>query len=61
MSELKFGFLGGGQMATAIARGAVQAGVAVNEDIAFCDTNAAQNALLVNNDNMIILYLIIHL
>ena len=47
MSGLKFGFLGGGQMATAIARGAVQAGVAINGDIAFFDTNAAQNALLV--------------
>ncbi len=46
MSGLKFGFLGGGQMATAIARGAVQAGVVTNGEIAFCDTNTAQNALL---------------
>ena len=46
MSGLKFGFLGGGQMATAIARGAVQAGVATNREIAFCDTNAAQNRSL---------------
>ena len=34
-------------MATAIARGAVQAGVGANHDIAFCDTNLAQIALLV--------------
>lgn len=37
-----FGFLGGGQMATAIARGIVDAGLALPEQIAFCDPNAKQ-------------------
>ena len=46
MSVLKFGFLGGGQMATAIARGAIQAGIAADADIAFCDTNADQIEVL---------------
>lgn len=46
MTKLAFGFLGGGQMATAIARGAVQAGFVANSEIAFCDTNLPQTALL---------------
>jgi pyrroline-5-carboxylate reductase len=46
MSELKFGFLGGGQMATAIARGAILAGIATDAEIAFCDSNAGQVEVL---------------
>lgn len=46
MSELKFGFLGGGQMATAIARGAIAAGIAADSEIAFCDSNAVQIEVL---------------
>ncbi len=46
MSELKFGFLGGGQMATAIARGAILAGMATDSEIAFCDSNAGQIEVL---------------
>ncbi len=46
MSALQFGFLGGGQMATAIARGAILSGIATDADIAFCDTNPEQIAVL---------------
>lgn len=46
MSNLKFGFLGGGQMATAIARGAVIAGIASNSEIGFLETNAQQQVVL---------------
>ena len=46
MSALQFGFLGGGQMATAIARGAVVSGIATDADIAFCDPNLEQLAVL---------------
>jgi pyrroline-5-carboxylate reductase len=42
MSELSFGFLGGGQMATAIAQGAIAAEVAGPRQIAFFDTNQSQ-------------------
>ncbi|MEQ1830129.1 MAG: pyrroline-5-carboxylate reductase [Pirellula sp.] len=42
MIELKFGFLGGGQMASAIARGAVVSGIASDENIAFFDTSTNQ-------------------
>jgi len=61
MSELKFGFLGGGQMATALARGAILAGIATDAEIAFCDSNAGQieflkskfpNALLVTTEEL---------
>ena len=46
MSSLQFGFLGGGQMATAIAKGAVQAGIAIDSEIVFFDTNADQIEVL---------------
>jgi pyrroline-5-carboxylate reductase len=42
MSQVQFGFLGGGQMATAIARGAIASGLASATDIAFFDTNESQ-------------------
>ena len=47
MSEIKFGFIGGGQMATAIARGATVSGIATASEIAFVDTNPKQQSLLV--------------
>jgi len=46
MSGPKFGFLGGGQMATAIARGTILAGIATDAEIAFCDTNVDQGKIL---------------
>ncbi len=46
MSLLQFGFLGGGQMATAIARGAILSGIATDSDIAFCDPNLDQIEVL---------------
>ena len=46
MNQLQFGFLGGGQMATAIARGAILSGIAKDADIAFCDTNVEQIEVL---------------
>jgi pyrroline-5-carboxylate reductase len=42
MNNLKFGFLGGGQMASAIGRGAVVSGIASNSEIAFFDTSPSQ-------------------
>ncbi len=36
------GFLGGGQMATALARGGVSAGVFAAKDLVFCDPSSAQ-------------------
>ena len=46
MNPLKFGFLGGGQMAKAIARGAVASGIALDSEIAFFDTNPQQLLIL---------------
>ena len=46
MTALKFGFLGGGQMATAIAKGAIQSGIATDAEIAFCETNSQQIDIL---------------
>ncbi len=42
MTALRFGFLGGGQMATAIAKGAIHSGIAADAEIAFCETNSQQ-------------------
>ncbi len=42
MSEFKFGFLGGGQMATAIARGAILSRIATDSEIIFFEPNADQ-------------------
>lgn len=42
MSQIAIGFLGGGQMATAIANGVVVAGLARPEELMFCDPNASQ-------------------
>lgn len=46
MNSHRFGFLGGGQMATAIARGAISAKIASDSDISFFDTNAKQGERL---------------
>ena len=46
MNQLNFGFLGGGQMATAIARGAILSGIASDAEIAFCDTSSEQLEVL---------------
>ena len=46
MSQFKFGFLGGGQMAIAIARGAVASGIAAEPHIAFFDSSPHQYAVL---------------
>jgi len=42
VNEFEFGFLGGGQMATAIAKGVVQSQVAAAQSIAFYEPNAEQ-------------------
>jgi len=42
MSEYEFGFLGGGQMATAIAKGVVKAGISEDAGIAFYEPNTQQ-------------------
>ena len=42
MNEFEFGFLGGGQMATAIAKGVVHSEVATAQAIAFYEPNAEQ-------------------
>ncbi|MFZ4470499.1 MAG: pyrroline-5-carboxylate reductase [Pirellula sp.] len=42
MNEFEFGFLGGGQMATAIAKGVVNSEVATAQAIAFYEPNADQ-------------------
>jgi pyrroline-5-carboxylate reductase len=46
LSKLEFGFLGGGQMATAIAKGAIASNIAAPSDICFFDTNAQQIEIL---------------
>ena len=46
MSKISFGFLGGGQMATAIAKGAVFSNLAAPSEIGFFDTSEKQTALL---------------
>lgn len=46
MTEFVFGFLGGGQMATAIAKGVIKAGLVPETSIAFCETNAQQTQKL---------------
>lgn len=42
MSEFEFGFLGGGQMATAIAKGVLQAEIAKSSAMAFFEPNQGQ-------------------
>jgi pyrroline-5-carboxylate reductase len=44
VNELEFGFLGGGQMATAIAKGVVHAKVAAPNALAFYEPSAEQVA-----------------
>ena len=44
MDELEFGFLGGGQMATAIAKGVVHAEVCAAKALAFYEPNPDQVA-----------------
>lgn len=46
MSKISFGFLGGGQMATAIAKGAVVSKLASPNEIGFFDTSEKQTASL---------------
>ena len=46
VSEIEFGFLGGGQMGTAIAKGVVQAEIAPTSQMAFYEPNAVQVAKL---------------
>ncbi len=46
MTAAKFGFMGGGQMATAIARGAILAGIAADTEMVFFDTNKDQIEVL---------------
>ncbi|MFN9508790.1 MAG: pyrroline-5-carboxylate reductase [Planctomycetota bacterium] len=48
MNELEFGFLGGGQMATAIAKGVVHAKVAAPSALAFYEPSAEQVAKIKN-------------
>jgi len=46
MSGFQFGFLGGGQMATAIAHGTILASIATDSEILFLDTNAQKIEVL---------------
>jgi pyrroline-5-carboxylate reductase len=48
LSKFQFGFLGGGQMATAIAKGAVASNISASCYICFFDTNAQQIEALCN-------------